>query len=261
MARIKVCPKCSTRNPSSSNTCSNCELDIFNIKAIDEKKYEQQLLEQQEKAQEQKNKQEDNNPSNNIDNTEENNNLLDSTINSTDKDYNQTNTTGKLVKICPECKTENHAVAKVCSHCNANIKYAQKRCKQNDQRPTNIQDNCQSTNNTNRVVCTLSSPDNKYSFDILESEPIITIGREHKMKEYFAIRSFVSREHAKIEIIGSKIAIVDLGKVNGIFINNIKVESNSKAILKDGDKVSLGGRWPNNFEEDNSGCFIVNYLK
>jgi pSer/pThr/pTyr-binding forkhead associated (FHA) protein len=79
------------------------------------------------------------------------------------------------------------------------------------------------------------------------------------MKEYFAIRQFVSREHAKIEIIGSKIAIVDLGKPNGIFINNIKVESNSKNILRNGDKVSLGGGWPQNFEHDNTGCFIVNY--
>lgn len=259
MARIKVCPNCSTHNPASSSTCSKCDGDLFSVSAIDEKKYEQQLLEQQKKSQEQTNKEENNTTADNTNSTDQNNNSVASTIGLSDKDNNQISTTGKFVKICPKCKEENPPMGKICCQCNTNIKHVQRTCKDNSKYLTVEQDKCQSANTTDSIICTLTSPDKKYSFNILESEPIITIGREHKMKEYFAIRQFVSREHAKIEIIGSKIAIVDLGKPNGIFINNIKVESNSKNILRNGDKVSLGGGWPQNFEHDNTGCFIVNY--
>lgn len=263
MARIKVCPKCSTRNPASSSTCSNCEESLFNIKAMDEKKYEQLLLEEQQQAKEQEQKASEKNQADNA-NINANTESVQSesaTEKSSDTENNQATTSGKLVKICPQCSHENPPMAKTCVSCNANIKHAQRICKQNAPNDSIVQEECQSRNNADGIICTFTSPDNKYSFDMLESEPIITIGREHKMQEYFAIRKFVSREHARLEIIGSKVAIVDLGKPNGIYINNIRVASNDKAILKNGDKVSLGGGWPQNFEHDNTGCFIVNYTK
>ena len=79
------------------------------------------------------------------------------------------------------------------------------------------------------------------------------------MSDYLANKSYTSREHVQIQIIGEKLAIKDLGKQNGTYVNNVRLEPESIKILADGDKISLGGAWTENWQNSLIGCFIVKY--
>ena len=50
----------------------------------------------------------------------------------------------------------------------------------------------------------------------------------------------VSRYHAQFDVFGGQVFLVDLGTVNGTFVNDAQVDPNSRSLLRDGDVVMLG---------------------
>ena len=70
------------------------------------------------------------------------------------------------------------------------------------------------------------------------SEIETTIGRE-SANDVVLNDSSVSRRHAKIIFNGCDFAVVDQGSMNGVAVNGVKITG--PAVIKDGDKLSLGG--------------------
>jgi hypothetical protein len=50
----------------------------------------------------------------------------------------------------------------------------------------------------------------------------------------------VSRYHAQIDVADGRVYLVDLGAVNGTFINDEQMEPNSRAALQSGDEITMG---------------------
>lgn len=326
MARIKVCPKCNHRNPSSQSQCI-CGESLFNIKAISEDVYEKQLAEQAKLAEAKLSEEAEssasletgsdselgsnsslestsngdskfqdlneafNTPNSNI-NTINGNGTTNSASNASDSVGNDNNnddsnknannvhangnndssySDGVLIKICPHCGSENRGVAKICKVCSTNIKQVKAEYRTNssasnsNNASTNASNNSVNVNNqtcnvkTKLFVGRLASPDCSYSFDVDSKHPVIQIGREASMSEYLDEHMFTSRIHAEISIVGDKLAIKDLGKPNGTFVNNKRLSPYTLTLLECGDKVSLGGKWEDDWKTSQAGCFIVYY--
>ena len=51
----------------------------------------------------------------------------------------------------------------------------------------------------------------------------------------------ISRKHVRLELAGTKVAVVDLGSSNGTFVNGVRLKENESRILKPGDKLVLPG--------------------
>lgn len=166
-----------------------------------------------------------------------------------------------FVKICPVCKTENKAIARTCEKCGANIKLTPKSCKRKGQ----------SVLEKNSFTGRLVSLDGEYEYKMDPNEPIIFIGRANKMADYLMGKKpkmYVSSKHAKLKILGKCIVIQDgeiiAGKedwksTNGTFVNNEKLKVAEERVLKEGDKLSLGGIWSDEGKEDDVAYFIVKY--
>jgi len=60
------------------------------------------------------------------------------------------------------------------------------------------------------------------------------------LNPFQAFESGVSRIHAAIRVNEDAVLITDLGSVNGIRINGVKIEANIPQLVRDGDQVSLG---------------------
>ncbi len=71
------------------------------------------------------------------------------------------------------------------------------------------------------------------------TRPTTSVGRQPG-NDIVLNSSAVSRYHAQFDVYGGQVFLVDLGTVNGTFINDQQVEPNSRNLLKDGDVVMLG---------------------
>ncbi|HEX6487421.1 MAG TPA: FHA domain-containing protein [Candidatus Dormibacteraeota bacterium] len=72
---------------------------------------------------------------------------------------------------------------------------------------------------------------------IVVSQPAATLGRA--LDNDFVLRDpCVSGHHARLEMHGDQVAIVDLGSTNGTSVNGMQVQ---RSELQDGDRVTLGG--------------------
>jgi hypothetical protein len=71
---------------------------------------------------------------------------------------------------------------------------------------------------------------------ILLNNPVFSIGRESD-SDIFLDDITVSRKHAKIEKIDTYYKIIDLGSLNGIYLNGKLAE---EKILENGDKIQIG---------------------
>lgn len=60
------------------------------------------------------------------------------------------------------------------------------------------------------------------------------------LAEYEGRQRGVSRRHAAIVNFQGGIYIIDLGSVNGTFINNRRLEADIPWLLNDGDRITLG---------------------
>ena len=162
------------------------------------------------------------------------------------------------VRICPFCGTENKAVAKVCTACRQDIRMAPKTL--SDRKPgggTAV--SSRSAVPANVLIAVLKTPDGTELLKIDTAHPVQVIGREHTLMEYLSGRDYTSRKHAEIVVSGNRLVIRDLGKPNGTFINNVRMAANSMETLKDGDRVSLGGLWEEDWKNSRTGCFAVSY--
>lgn len=64
----------------------------------------------------------------------------------------------------------------------------------------------------------------------------LSVGRDPRA-DIFLNDVTVSREHATLTVTGSEVSVIDVGSLNGTYINGVCVD---KAILGDGDVVQIG---------------------
>lgn len=72
-------------------------------------------------------------------------------------------------------------------------------------------------------------------FPLMDNE--VTIGRDAE-NEIAIDNSAISRHHAKIELVGGKYFVSDLGSTNGTFLNEKRIKQELK--LKSGDEIIVG---------------------
>jgi len=78
--------------------------------------------------------------------------------------------------------------------------------------------------------------------DILEYEltkPTTSVGRQPG-NDIVLPTSAVSRYHATLDVAEGSVYLVDLGTVNGSFVNDQQIEANGRISLNDGDVITLG---------------------
>ncbi len=71
------------------------------------------------------------------------------------------------------------------------------------------------------------------------TKPTSSIGRQPG-NDIVLQTSAVSRYHAQIEVAEGQVFLVDLGTVNGTFVNDHQIEPNSRVSLDDGDVITVG---------------------
>ncbi|WP_406545605.1 FHA domain-containing protein [Succinimonas sp.] len=231
MARVKICPKCGAENSPGSAFCinENCGWDLSGVKSVDKEAPKPAPdPDPGEKAPE------------------------DNAV-PPGKDW---------AKICPKCGRANRVVAKQCVACHENLKFliektlVDKSLLQGSSGAPAPEPAAPKP--VNKVIASLNAPDGRCILKIDTLHPITVIGRENVMADYLASRDYTSRLHAEIHVMGDRLAFVDKGK-NGTYINNVKMSPGSTEVLKDGDKVSMGDRWPDDWTKSQAGCFIVAY--
>lgn len=82
-------------------------------------------------------------------------------------------------------------------------------------------------------------PENKEEETIQLGEFPFFIGRFQKDTGCLGEKKNISRMHSKIEQMGEEYFITDLNSTNGTFVNEKRVEKNTRIALKEGDKVSF----------------------
>ena len=68
------------------------------------------------------------------------------------------------------------------------------------------------------------------------TKPTSSIGRQPG-NDIVLQTSAVSRYHAQLEVAEGQVFLVDLGTVNGTFVNDSQIEPNSRVSLDDGDVI------------------------
>jgi len=71
------------------------------------------------------------------------------------------------------------------------------------------------------------------------ARPTMSVGRQPG-NDIVLNSSAVSRYHAQFDVYGGQVFLVDLGTVNGTYVNDQQVDPNSRNPLNDGDVVMLG---------------------
>ncbi len=71
------------------------------------------------------------------------------------------------------------------------------------------------------------------------TRPTTSVGRQPG-NDIVLNSASVSRYHAQFDVSEGRVYLVDLGTVNGTFINDQQVEPNSRVVLNDGDVITLG---------------------
>ncbi|MBQ3683762.1 MAG: FHA domain-containing protein [Succinimonas sp.] len=232
MARVKICPKCGAENSPGSASCinENCGWDLSNVKSVDKEAAKPAP-----------------DPKNPAGDAPSEDNAIPPGM--------------AYARICPKCGHVNGPMIKQCAACHENIKFLKKTLVDKSQlqgasgapapEPA-------APKPVNKVIASLNAPDGRCILKIDTLHPITVIGREHAMADYLASRDYTSRFHAEIHVMGDRLALADKGR-NGTYINNVRMSPGSTEVLKDGDKVSMGDRWPDDWTKSQAGCFIVAY--
>lgn len=141
-----------------------------------------------------------------------------------------------LIRIC-ECGAHNPPQARICASCGEDI---------SDIQPSSAQSAPKS--------CALLSLNGDFMFSI--SKPVCIIGRENEMNDYLSNKSYVSRRHAKITMVGEEVFIENLSGTNRTYINNKLLSNDAPALLTNGDEIGLGGKMINDKRQDQAAYFI-----
>jgi pSer/pThr/pTyr-binding forkhead associated (FHA) protein len=84
---------------------------------------------------------------------------------------------------------------------------------------------------------------------MLEENTPVTLGRtdmksrtipDVDLTPYGALDRGVSREHATLQIVGSRILVTDLGSTNGTFVAGLRLPPQTPTQLQKGDELMLG---------------------
>ena len=266
MARVKICPKCGAENSPGSASCinENCGWDLSNVKSVDK-----ESARQREPAK----------PAPEAAPGEEapaHPGSAEASLKPPVPETAPENPAGEApsednavppgkvwAKICPKCGRANRVVAKQCVACHENLKFLiEKTLVDKSQLQGSsgapAPESAPAPKSVNKVIASLNAPDGRCILKIDTLHPITVIGREHAMADYLASRDYTSRFHAEIHVMGDRLALADKGR-NGTYINNVRMSPGSTEVLKDGDKVSMGDRWPDDWTKSQAGCFIVAY--
>lgn len=169
--------------------------------------------------------------------------LQNRTNTSANKEANTSGSCSELVKQC-DCGMLNPPQARKCSSCNEDI---------SDIRPAALQP----TNKISRFFLR-AIIDEDYSFEL--EKAVTIIGREANMKDYLAVKSYVSRQHAKFTIVNGDIYLEDLSTTNHTFVNNLLIASNVPTLLKNGDEIGVGGKLINDNRQQEAAYFIFEII-
>ena len=71
------------------------------------------------------------------------------------------------------------------------------------------------------------------------TKPTTSVGRQPG-NDIVLPTAAVSRYHAQFDVAEGQVFLVDLGTVNGTFVNDVQVEPNSRVALSDGDRIAMG---------------------
>jgi pSer/pThr/pTyr-binding forkhead associated (FHA) protein len=53
---------------------------------------------------------------------------------------------------------------------------------------------------------------------------------------------YISRHHARIDYIGDSYTLTDLGSLNGVFINSLRIPPYQQVVLHAGDSIRIGDK-------------------
>lgn len=146
-----------------------------------------------------------------------------------------------MVRVC-DCGKKNPANARKCQTCGEDI---------SDITPT--PDDVPENAPVNTPTYILSSLDGQYAYKVSGDETII--GRENSMSDYLAVKSYVSRAHARLTITDGVFYIENLSGTNFTYVNNKKIVE--KTELKNGDELGLGGTNINGKCQSEAAYFLV----
>ena len=80
----------------------------------------------------------------------------------------------------------------------------------------------------------------RISGDQLADDAGIVIGRNPKHSPYIINHSDVSRKHARMRVVQSKVFIEDLGSTNGTLVNGQAIEDKGPVTVTHGDQIAIG---------------------
>lgn len=161
------------------------------------------------------------------------------TASTTQEKISDTDCTEALFRVC-DCGKINPPQARKCQSCGEDI---------SDILPTK-----HAAPQTKRFTYLLQAIDGSYSetFD----EAVVILGRESGMSENLHMKSYVSRQQAKLTIVAEKVFIENLSKTNKTFVNNIAIKDGIPMILNDGDEIGLGGKVIDGVRQDQAAYLI-----
>lgn len=156
---------------------------------------------------------------------------------------------------CPNCKHRNMTGSMFCSECGAQLTAPDSTVTHNIDASQVIESLKDRTGRLNKPpAISMDSWGSLHLLDTGQMLPLVdrsefTLGRisqgqpimpDIDLSPYQAYSSGVSRLHAVIKRLGSRVVIMDLGSANGTYVNGKRLNANVEQIVNHGDVVSLG---------------------
>ena len=124
-------------------------------------------------------------------------------------------------KICPVCNVKNRIDDMICKECLSSMDSVEEvDCSQVEKNHITLQ----------------------YENTSIEIKDGDNVGREAKASDILKDFPTASRQHAKFELISGKWFITDLESTNGTYLNDIRIESNKKIEIKNGNSIGFSKR-------------------
>lgn len=139
---------------------------------------------------------------------------------------------------CRDCGHENTEDVRVCAKCGAEL-HMKKATEttiafapvedEEKEAPVEVEDKTEEA-----VFVVKKGPSVGQRFPLKQKE--ITLGRDPQ-SDIFLDDITVSRKHARVDIQGISVKVIDVGSLNGTYVNGIRTET---TVLKHGDEVQIG---------------------
>jgi pSer/pThr/pTyr-binding forkhead associated (FHA) protein len=76
------------------------------------------------------------------------------------------------------------------------------------------------------------------------------------MRDYLAAKPYVSRGHATLTMVNDDVYIQNISETNRTFVNNTPIPHDASVLLKNGDKIGLGGKVLEGKRRNNAAYFV-----